>query len=131
MSKSQLYVVVPSKNKLFNRDFVTFSDIENQNFIGWDSVEIPLLSDAHSKECEENGFKPEFVAYGKKMGDIMTLSILHNAIGFAAYNSTIVDQKEFKLISVLKSKEIFGLACIWKKTNNNPSLGRLISMFQK
>lgn len=131
LSKSKLYVVVPSKHELFNKDFIKFSHLKNQKFIGWDSEEVPLLIDAHSKICEENGFKPKFVAYGKKMGDVMTLSILHNALGFAAYDSTIVDQTEFRLKPILDSEEIFGLACIWKKTNRNPSLERLITMLEK
>ena len=128
---SQLYVLVSSKSALFNRDFVNFHDLENQRFIGWDPKEVPLLSDAHSKACEDNGFKVEFVAYGKKMGDLMTLSILHNALVFAASNSTIVDSKEFKLIPVLDSKDNFGLVCIWKKDSKNPSVRKLIKILGK
>ena len=128
---SQLYVLVPSKSTLFNRDSVNFHDLKNQKFIGWDPKEVPLLNDAHSKACEDSEFEAEFVAYGKKMGDLMTLSILHNALAFAASNSTIVDSKEFKLIPVLDSKDNFGLVCIWKKDNKNPSVRKLIKMLGK
>jgi DNA-binding transcriptional LysR family regulator len=131
LSKSQLYVLVPCKSTLFNRDFVNFHDLKNQKFIGWDIKEVPLLNNAHSKACEESGFETEFVAFGKKMGDLMTLSILHNALAFASSNSTIVDSKEFKLIPVLDSKDNFGLVCIWKKDNKNPSVRKLIKMLGK
>jgi len=128
---SQLYVLVSSKNALFNRDFVNFHDLKNQKFIGWDLKEVPLLSDAHSKACEDNGFKAEFIAYGKKMGDLMTLSILYNALVFAASNSTIVDSKEFKLVPVSDSKDNFGIVCAWKKNNKNPSVRKLIKILGK
>jgi hypothetical protein len=131
LKKSELYVLIPSKNALFNHDFVTFDDLRNQRFIGWDTKEVPLLSDVHSKACEDKGFKPEFVAYAKKMGDLMTLSILHNALGFAACNSTIVDSKEFKLMPVTGSEASFGLVCAWKKNNKNQSLKKLIRILGK
>lgn len=131
LQNSQLYVIVPSKNTLFNRTHVNFNDLKNQRFIGWYPDEIPLINDSHSRVCEKNGFKPEFVAYGKKMGDIMTLSILHNALGFASNYLTVVDSEEFKLIPVSDSEENFGLYCIWKENNKNPSVGKLIKILGK
>jgi len=131
LQDSQLYILLPSKSTLFNRTHVHFNDLKNHRFIGWDSDETPFINDAHSKVCEKNGFKPEFVAYGKKMGDIMTLSILHNALGFASCYLTVVDSEEFKLIPVSDSEENFGLYCIWKKTNKNPSVGKLIKTLEK
>lgn len=128
---SQLYVLIPGKSTLFHRDSVNFDDLKNQRFIGWDPEEIPLVSSAHSKACEDSGFKPEFVAYGKKMGDIMTLCILHNALGFSSSNSTIVDSKEFRLIPVTDSKPDFGLVCTWKKSNMNPSVRKLVKILGK
>lgn len=125
---SELYVLIPSKNTLFKRDSIKYCDLKDQRFIGWDTKEVPLLSDAHSKVCEDNGFKPDFVAYAKKMGDLMTLSILHNALGFAACSSTIVDAREFKLVPISDSKADFGIACAWKKGNKNPSLKKLIKI---
>ena len=129
LQKSQLYVLIPNKNELFHRNFVNFNDLKNQKFIGWCPDETPLINDSHSMVCEKNGFKPEFVAYGKKMGDIMTLSILHNALGFASCKLAVVDQEEFKLIPVSDSKENFGLLCIWKKDQKNPSINKLMQLF--
>lgn len=128
---SKLYVIVPCKNKLFQHNSISFHDLKDQRFIGWDPGEVPLLSDAHSKVCEANGFKPEFVTYAKKMGDLMTLSILHNALGFAACTSTIVNLREFKLIPVSDSETNFGLVCVWKKNNKNPFLNKLIKILGK
>lgn len=128
---SKLFVLIPGKNALFNHDSVTFHDLKNQRFIGWDPKEVPLLNDAHSKACEDKGFKPEFVAYAKKMGDVMTSSILYNALNFAACNSTIVDSREFKLIPVSDSEASFGLVCVWKKSNKNQSLRKLIRILGK
>nr|WP_300093505.1 LysR family transcriptional regulator [Sedimentibacter sp.] len=128
LQKSQLYVLVPNKNNLFHRNFVNFNDLKNQKFIGWCPDETPLINDSHSMVCEKNGFKPEFVAYGKKLGDIMTLSILHNALGFASCKLAVVDQEEFKLIPVSDSDENFGLLCIWKKDQNNPSINKLMQL---
>lgn len=128
LQKSQLYVLVPNKNNLFHRNFVNFNDLKNQKFIGWCPDETPLINDSHSAVCEKNGFKPEFVAYGKKMGDIMTLSILYNALGFASCKLAVVDQEEFKLIPVSDSEENFGLLCIWKKDQNNQSINKLMQL---
>ena len=72
---------------------------------------------------------PNFLAYGKKMGDLMTLCILHNAIGFAASYTTIVDSKEFKLLPVEDSQEEYGLVCICNKNNSNPSVKKLVKIF--
>jgi len=131
LQNSQLYVLVPSKNTLFNRTHVNFIDLKNQKFIGWNPDETPLINDSHSKVCEKNGFKPEFVANGKKMGDIMTLSILHNALGFASNYLTVVDSEEFKLIPVSDSEENFGLFCIWKQNSKNPSIEKLIKILEQ
>lgn len=131
LQKSQLYVLVPSKNELFHRDSVTFEDIKKLKFIGWDSEDVPIVNSYREKICEQNGFKPDFVAYGKKMGDIMTLSIINNAISFASSSLTIVDSNEFKLLPVTDSEEIFGLICAWKKSNKNKSLVRLIDILLK
>jgi len=128
---SQLYAIVPCKNTLFKHDSISFQDLKNQRFIGWDREEVPLLSDAHSRACEANGFKPDFVTHAKKMGDLMTLSILHNALGFASCTSSIVNSKEFKLIPISDSEANFGLVCVWKKNNKNPSLNKLIKILGK
>jgi len=131
LQSSQLYVLIPSKNNLFNRDDVNFNDLKNQKFIGWDPDETPLINDYHSQACQRNGFKPDFVAYAKKMGDLMTLSIVYDALGFASSYLTIVDSKEFKLIPVSDSEEKFGLFCIWKKNNKNPSVDMVIKLLEK
>lgn len=131
LQNSQLYVLVPSKNTLFNRDYVNFNDLKNQKFIGWDPDETPMINDSHSLVCERNGFKPDFVAYGKKMGDLMTLSIMYDALGFASSYLTIVDSKEFKLIPVSDSEEKFGLFCIWKKDNKNPSVDMIKNLLEE
>jgi DNA-binding transcriptional LysR family regulator len=131
LQNSQLYVLVPNKNNLFHNTFVDFNDLKNQKFIGWCPNETPIINDSHSAVCERNGFKPEFVAYGKKMGDIMTLSILHNALGFASCKLTVVDSEEFKLIPVSDSEESFGLLCIWKKNHKNPSINKLIQLLEE
>lgn len=131
LHSSKLYVLVPSKNKLYHQNDVTFNDIKCQKFIGWDTEDIPKINSYHSKACEQNAFKPEFVAYGKKMGDIMTLSIINNAIGFASSSLTIVDLNEFKLLPVSDSEEAFGLLCAWKKSNKSRSVKRLIDLLKK
>lgn len=128
LQSSKLYVLVPSKNKLYNQNDVTFNDIKGQKFIGWDNEDVPKINLYHSSVCEQNGFKVEYVAYGKKMGDIMTLSIINNAIGFASSSLTIVDSNEFKLLPVSDSEETFGLFCAWKKNNKSRSVSRLIDL---
>ncbi|MDF2615529.1 MAG: hypothetical protein K0Q47_184 [Sedimentibacter sp.] len=61
----------------------------------------------------------------------MTLSILHNALGFASCKLTVVDSEEFKLIPVSDSEESFGLLCIWKKNHKNPSINKLIQLLEE
>lgn len=131
LQSSRLYILVSSKNKLYKQEEVTFNDIKDQKFIGWDTDDVPRMNSYHSKICEKNGFKPEFVAYGKKMGDIMTLSIINNAIGFASSRLTIVDSNEFKLLPVSDSEEVFGFYCVWKKCNGSRSVKRLIELLRK
>ncbi len=128
LSDSKLHVIIPRHNTLFSREYVYFNDLKDQKFIGWDPEEIPLLSEAHYKYCEEKGFKPKFIDYVKKMGDLMTLSILHNALGFAESHSTIVDLKEFKLIPIVDSEYKFGLTYAWLKDCKNPSVKKLIKI---
>jgi len=122
-----LYILVHHKHPLYSHNTVKFKDLRNVPIIGWDLEDLFQVAQAYENQFVQHEVNPNIVARGKKLGDMTTLMMLHNAVGLCGPVTSSLPEDEYKTIPIIDSDERFGLCAAWKKSNMNPSLQKIIS----
>lgn len=125
VERSQLCVVLHNTHPLAGEHTLTMKDISGQCFIAWDEEELPGANRAHCSACQENGFTPNYIATGKKLGDVLMLVQQYQAVALISQNIQYTMPKDFRVIPLQDSRDRYGLVCAWREGNHISALERL------
>lgn len=125
VSRSRLCVLLHVSHRLAGFRSIPVRELMKESFIAWDEEELPGANYAHCSYCEKMGFRPRYVAIGKKLGDIMMLVQRHEALALTSQELEEALPASFRIVPIQESSDQCGLACAWKADNPDPALLRL------
>lgn len=129
ITPDRLNVITCRQNPLFERETVRVEELACQGFIFAPNNDD--LNRAYSRLCEQHGFTPRVVGYGRKMGDIVGEVLQKNAVAFCSATFQYLESDEIRLLEVEGRPSPFHLELVRLKANANPAAGELFRLLQK
>ena len=124
-----LSLIVGKQNPLFSRKEVEVHELAEMPFIFFPNNDP--LNAAYIELCKQNGFEPNVVGYGKKMGDIINEVWQKNAVAFCSSTFEYLESSETHIIRLKGKLQGFHLELVKLRSNANPAAMAFFKIFQK
>lgn len=128
LTKEKFKIIVHKDHYLNHKEKVFFDDLKDIKIINWDKNEHEIVSNCYEEILKMHHLDTNVVGYAKKMGDLVFQMKKHTAIGLAGSTTSTHIAEDFRCVEIDDSNEDYGVNIIWKKSNNNPALMKLIEM---
>lgn len=125
IEKRRRYIIISTSHRLAAKEHVGLEDLRDETFVLMDK-EASLVSYSDIIEaCQEHGYYPK-IKYVPNNNTMLDYLELDTCVAFLD-KSFIENRKDRLKCYPTKMKTSFGLVCIWKKSNANPSLPEFVN----
>lgn len=128
ISKDALHLIVSDCNPLFNRASATVSELKDMPFIFYPNNDV--LNRKYQELCQQNGFSPKVVGYGKKMGDIISEVLQKDAVAFCSATFKYLENNRIHIIELTGNLKGFHLELVRLLSNQNEAAADIFKMFK-
>ena len=128
ISEDALHLIVGDNNPLFNRASAAVSELKDMPFIFYPNNEV--LNREYQKLCQQNGFSPKVVGYGKKMGDIISEVLQKDAVAFCSATFKYLENNRIHIIELSGNLKGFHLELVRLLSNKNSAAADIFRMFK-
>lgn len=128
ISEDALNLIVSDSNPLFNRASAAVSELKDMPFIFYPNNEV--LNREYQKLCQQNGFSPKVVGYGKKMGDIISEVLQKDAVAFCSATFKYLENNRIHIIELSGNLKGFHLELVRLLSNKNSAAADIFRMFK-
>ena len=128
ISKDALHLIVSDSNPLFNRTSAAVSELKDMPFIFYPNNNV--LNRKYQDLCQQHGFSPKVVGYGKKMGDIISEVLQKDAVAFCSATFKYLENNRIHIIELSGNLKGFHLELVRLLSNKNEAAADIFKMFQ-
>lgn len=123
-------VIVPYDHPLAGRDRVSMAELRHERFVMLDRPESPPGFDLVLAACKNHGFSPNIVNSASRVDAVLMLVDAGLGIAILPRYLQVYAASTVRFIELEGDELQVDVVCVWKRTNDNPSLRLVVDEMQ-
>lgn len=123
-------VIVPYDHPLAGRDRVSMAELRHERFVMLDRQESPPGFDLVLAACKNHGFSPNIVNSASRVDAVLMLVDAGLGIAILPRYLQVYAASTVRFIELEGDELQVDVVCVWKRTNDNPSLRLVVDEMQ-